>query len=143
MAHSIDIKGALNNVLPNTIVKDLIDEKISSRMVKLARYLIFSRYADVYCNSRLVKKIVIKRGVPQGSVIAPLLFNFYIRNLDKNIGRCANLQFADDCAITYASPNSEDIIKNLQEGLSELVKWLKQRGLNVAIHKTVFMVFSR
>ena len=139
----IDVEGAFDYVVPSILIQDLIDIGVPAGIIKFVNFLVSLRCGDFYINGRLLKKIDIIKGVPQGSVLAPLLFNIYIRFLEKHIGGCKNLQFADDCSIYYQSAHAEKIISKLQEGITKLIVWLKSRGLNVAINKTKFILFSK
>ena len=63
--------------------------------------------------------IKVKSGVPQGSVLGPSLFLFYINDMPDNITSTLRL-FADD-TITYRTVSSDN--NTLQEDLNKLAKW--------------------
>jgi len=67
-----------------------------------------------------VWKLVLS-GIPQGSVLGPLLFLIFINDLDLNIHNVL-LKFADDTKICSRICNSDDV-KKLQEDLNTLQKW--------------------
>ena len=60
-------------------------------------------------------------GVPQGSVLGPLLFLIYINDLDDNITSNV-LQFADDTKV-FRKVNTDGDKQYLQNDLDRLVKW--------------------
>jgi hypothetical protein len=67
----------------------------------------------------------VKSGVPQGSVLGPLLFLIYINDIDDSI--CSNLlKFADDTKVFRVVQTKNDIDK-LQNDLWNLGKWSQER----------------
>ena len=100
------------------------------------------RTIEVYYNNILIKKGTATKGVPQGSVLSPILFNIYVSKIEHYIGRCSNLQFADDCAITYKGQDLEEIRNALEEGAKSLIEWLESRGLKVSLSKTNLIIFE-
>ena len=63
-------------------------------------------------------------GVPQGTVLGPLMFLLYINDISTNIGSSIPL-FADDCVLYQIIKSTEDH-DQLQQDLNTLVKWTKQ-----------------
>jgi len=64
---------------------------------------------------------VLLSGVPQGSVLGPLLFVIYINHIDESIG-CNILKFADDTKIFWEIKSSQDVVR-LPEDLANLAAW--------------------
>jgi hypothetical protein len=58
----------------------------------------------VFVNNELSDSGLVKAGVPQGSVLGPLLFLLYINDITDNLGNLARL-FADDTSLSYSGKN--------------------------------------
>lgn len=81
-------------------------------------------------------------GVPQGSVLGPLLFLLLINDLPKNLKECAVSLYADDIKIFKQVKNHQEAAL-LQQDLDRLVDWYKINGLELNIKKCKVMSFSR
>ena len=65
----------------------------------------------------------IKKGVHQGSILGPFLFNDFINNFFYFIKNCDLYNYADDNTLSFHSPNFDEIIKVLQEEGNMLIDW--------------------
>ena len=81
-------------------------------------------------------------GFPQGSVIAPLLFNLFIADIYKEIG-CERVKYADDGTIWRKSKNIIQVGELLEEDMVKIFKWTSQWRMKLSIEKTEVCVFSR
>ena len=76
-------------------------------------------------------------GVPQGSVLCPLLFLIYINDLDNGIVRKIS-KFADDTKLYHSSRNLEEVLQ-LREDHNKLVDWANTWHMNFNIDKCAVM----
>ena len=81
-------------------------------------------------------------GVPQGSILGPLLFILYVNDITKvsNIFKI-NL-FADDTSLIHTHDNFEYLIKETNEELLRISTWLATNKLVLNINKTNYMIFT-
>ena len=89
-------------------------------------------------NSNWIK---VKSGVPQGSVLGPLLFLIYINDIDDCVGTHI-LKFADDTKIYSVVANKEDVAK-LQDDLKNLCNWSREWLMLFNIAKCKVMHLGR
>ena len=81
----------------------------------------------------------LKNGVPQGSVLAPLLFNIYTYNIPSKISR--KFAYADDLALLQSSGNWKDLEGTLSQDMSTLSAYLQTWRLKLSHTKTVTVAF--
>lgn len=99
-----------------------------------------SQYVEINNEKSSVKPI--KYGVPQGSVIGPLLFLIYINNI-KDIGLCADVyMYADDIVLLYNCENYFDLEADINRDLLSFNTWAYNHKLTVNVTKTKYMLFK-
>ena len=81
----------------------------------------------------------LKNGVPQGSILAPLLFNIYTYDLPSIISR--KFAYADDLALLHSSGNWKDLEGSLRQNMSTLSAYLQTWRLKLSHTKTVTAAF--
>ena len=106
----------------------------------LTSYL-HNRTQVTLANDQLSTQAEVKFGVPQGSILGPLLFLAYINDIDKNL-LCNVSLYADD-AVIYSSHKVSDIaVTHLQADIITLLTWTNLNHLTINIKKTKVMYFG-
>ena len=82
---------------------------------------------------------VISSGVPQGSILGPLLFLLFINDMPNDLKHSTVDMYADDTLIYVCHKDTNVIEKKLNEDLHNLSIWLVNNHINVNVSKTKVM----
>lgn len=82
-------------------------------------------------------------GVPQGSILGPLLFILYMNDLANIPDRPDMILFADDTNLLFTHKNFESLIHNVTSSLSLTANWFARNKLSLNTDKTHFVIFHR
>ena len=138
----LDLARAFDTVNINILLKklsrygisgnslDLLTSYLSNRKHQLKYKDITSGPQDVTC------------GVPQGSVLGPLLFLLYINDLSSVCPDAKFLLFADDTAILYSAPSMSDLQAIVSVSFPRVTEWLHANRLSLSTSKTYYQVYS-
>lgn len=89
------------------------------------------RTQAVFFNGLVSEEVLITSGVPQGSVVGPLLFSMYINDLPNVLRHCLVHMFADDVQLYCFDPNvsTDEIIHRINEDVCRIVEWCNRNTL--------------
>ena len=137
----VDLKKAFDTVDHEILLKKLshygirgiANEWFCSYLTKRKQYVIIGNQVSTLNE--------ISTGVPQGSVLGPLLFLIYINDLHKCIKYSKTYHFADDTSIMQSHSSLQILSKRINKDLSNLSNWLKTNKLSLNIKKTELVLF--
>ena len=95
----------------------------------------------VLYNNTQSSKQYITCGVPQGSVLGPLLFLIYINDIPNCLKHSKSIVFADDTTIFASCNNMNTLYNNMNDDLANLINWFKANMLSLNIAKTNYLLF--
>ena len=139
----LDVEAAYDRVIPEILINDLQELGIPRKICKFYKNLIPTRNVYFKVNSSHVGPYTSHRGLSQGCVSSPTLYNIYTSNLHTHIHPlCKILQYADDIAIFFSAHNLDECIHILQYSIIFLQNFLISKGLNISVEKTKFLIFN-
>lgn len=135
----LDIEKAFDRVWYNGLLTKMLDAGLPDGYVRLIAAYLRGRTFVVTILNALSSARQIRAGVPQGSLLGPLLFNLYINDIPININTKAFI-YADDTAISARSPRINQVTSRLQHGLQTLEPWLTRWRVKVNVNKCVALL---
>ena len=115
---------------------------VRGKSYNLIKSYLTERTQRVFYNGNYSEPVEIKYGVPQGSVMGPLLFTIYVNDVLRVCSKLDLSLFADDKAGVISDQNTSSLIRCLNHELKLLYKWVLCNKLSLNMSKTVFMIFS-
>ena len=79
-------------------------------------------------------------GIPQGSILGPLLFIIYINDLPNSLKHSTPRMFADDTSLTAVGETLDEVEERAHEDLVNVRKWLCANKLSLTIAKTEYVL---
>lgn len=137
----LDFRKAFDTVPHNLLDIKLASLNINAKLQTWLRNYLSGRKQCVVLNSKTSSYVNVTSGVPQGSVLGPLLFLVYINDIAYNIKSCIKL-FADDCVI-YRHITSITDTELLQDDLNTVTHWCSTWNMCLNISKCNHISFAK
>jgi hypothetical protein len=140
----LDIAAAYDNVDLALLRQKMQQLSIPSRITNVICNLFMARFIRVRTNGSLLPPRPVWKGLPQGSVLSPILYSLYTYDLESTVDSfCSILQYADDIVLYATSALFKDCETRLNSALFYLNVWLGLHGLSLSISKCKSLAFSR
>ena len=109
--------------------------------LKLIENYLFNRYQVTEIDGVVSDLVKILAGVPQGSILGPLLFLIYINDLP-NASNFRKFLFADDTSLHMSDKNLKDLEVRANEELAKVERWFRTNKMVLNSKKTKFILFG-
>ena len=139
----LDLSKAFDTLDHSILVFKLKYYGFKEKALDLMINYLNNRTQQVQYNDTLSDILVVKCGVPQGSILGPLLFLIYVNDITTTTKLFHPILYADDttlCAALNHNWSLSDCSK-LNEELKDICKWMKLNKLTLNIAKTKAMIF--
>ena len=137
----LDLSKAFDTVNHEILISKLEHYGIRGVPLQWFKNYLSNRLQYVQIKDCKSKKMTVKCGVPQGSVLGPVLFLLYINDIQNASTKLNFILFADDTNVFLNDINLSNLVKELNGELINLSNWFKSNRLSLNIKKTKFQVF--
>ena len=138
----LDLKKAFDTVDTETLLYKLNCVGITAIEYNWFWSYLNERRQGVKFQESLSQSLPVVCGVPQGSILGPLLFIFFINDFKMQITYCKLHMYADDTVLLYDSTEPEDIKEKLESYLMNASIWFTKNKLHLNVKKCKFMLFG-
>ena len=133
---SLDLSKAFNTVNHSILLKKLSHHGLHSETMKWFNSYLSERKQQCWVNGHLSSPKTIKCGVPQGSILGPLLFLIYINDLPNCLKHSNPRMSPDDTNIITTSKSITKLIQFTNIDLKNISDWLLANKLSLNVTKT-------
>ena len=140
----LDYSKAFDSLNHQTLLAILHYSGLNSDAISLINSYLKGRSQRVVLDDIFSHKVFISSGVPQGSILGPLLYSIYTSNIPSCISSCNMHLYADDTQLYFSFPPSEvdSAINAINEDLKSIARVSKEHSLFLNVKKSTAILFA-
>ena len=139
----LDFSKAFDTVDHNILFSKLEKYGIRGLALNWIKSYLSEREQFVMFNGTESDRCINRCGVPQGSILGPLLFLLYINDIANVSSSLYMLLYADDTNVFFTGHDINDLITKVNIELAKVVTWLHANRLSLNVKKSHYMIFSK
>ena len=139
----IDLSKAFDTVDHNILLNKLEFYGVKNSNLKWFESYLHKRQQFIGYDQNQTKMNYITCGVPQGSILGPLLFLIYVNDLNNVSDLLDPIMFADDTNLFYSHSNIKILFDTVNRELCKLNNWFHANKLSLNVSKTKYTFFHK
>lgn len=137
----IDFSKAFDSISHEILARKLYRYGIRGNALALLTSYLEDRFQRVAVNYSISSARKIKYGVPQGSILGPLLFNLYINDIVSLSSDATFIIYADDTSLFFSGTKGDTLVANANVVLRKICVWANSNSLKINATKTKAVLF--
>ena len=132
----VDLRKAFDTIDHATLIAKLPIYGVHGKELTCFESYLFNRQQFVSCQGIFSERQSVRCGVPQGSILGPLLFTIVINDITEQVKECRILLYADDTVIFTSDKDSKRIEEILNTEFNNVATWFTNNNLVLNSKKT-------
>lgn len=137
-----DLQKAFDCVSHEILINMLGKYNFDDLSLKLMKSYLTNRYQFTQVNGKCSDRGVVTSGIPQGSVLGPILFLLYVNNLHLGVAGASPVLFADDTTLVTKCSNIQDLKLIMTVVQASISEWFSAHNLSLNNSKTKHIYFT-
>ena len=138
----VDYMKAFDTINHKVLIRKLYKYGIRGTPLNLISDYLRDRQQRVRITNVLSSPTTLNTGVPQGSILGPILFLLYINDLPNVSPLCNYVLYADDTTLTFHHHDYPELVCICNRELEKINVWSKANRLSISFEKTSYMLFT-
>ena len=138
----MDLSKAFDTLNHDLLLSKLCAYGFCSKSINFLKSYLSDRKQRCKIGDRFSEFLKIICGVPQGSILGPLLFNIFLNDLFLFIEKCELCNYADDNTLYAYHKEAEIVLQCLERDFSKMSEWFKQNSMILNPKKCHFMMIG-
>jgi len=138
----LDLTKAFDMVPHDKLLKKLERTGCRGITLKLFKSYLTDRQQQTKIGNKISGPLLIKRGIPQGTVLGPVLFLIYMNDMSRKFYSGKLVSYADDTVLVFEGNNWDTTLEKTKAGIKEINDWLLRNRLLLNEKKTKYIKFS-
>ena len=138
----VDMRKAFDSVNHSVLLKKLKSSGCSDKALKWFKSYLCYREQYTIIDGKSSSRRSVASGVPQGSVLGPLLFSIYVNDIPSRVNTGKMLMFADDATVFVTGTSVENVQNNLNQAMQEVHQWTVDNKMLLNTKKTKVMLLG-
>ena len=140
VAMAVDFSQAFDTVNHTTLLRNLHTTTLPPNDIRWLFTYLRGRTASCSYNKMDSVKVILHQGVPQGSILSPLLFNHYVSTYPNSSEMCTS--YADDFTACASDTKVDQAAATLAEHARDVTEWAQERSLLISARKSTVTLFT-
>ena len=139
-AEFVDLSAAYDTVNHRILIQKLYTITQDSQLCRVLQNILFNRRLYVELNNNRNRWRIQKNGLPQGSVLPPILFNIHTKDQPLHDGT-RNFIYADDLCVTAQYSSFTEVGRTIGDALDKLIQYYRSNSMYANLDKTHVTAF--